>query len=84
MEINNDKEMIEVLIKLKRSALVKCRTLLLLYFLTSILLFHVFPEIHQYCLLTIITILINTGLLFDCIVKEIRLHRLKEKLISFN
>lgn len=84
MEINNDKEMIEVLIKLKRSALVKCRALLLLYFLISILLFFVFPEIHQYRLLTIIAILINTALLFDCFIKEIRLHRLKEKLILFN
>lgn len=83
MEINNDKEMIRVLIKLKRSTLFKCRTLLILYFLISILLFLLFPEIHQSCLLTIISILINTGLLIDCIFKELRLQRLKGKLNSF-
>jgi hypothetical protein len=80
IEINNDTEMLLDLIKLKYSALIKCRILLIFHFTLSLLLILMYPEILQHQAVFVFSLLINLGLLFDCFVKEFKLHRLKEKL----
>lgn len=84
IEINNETEMLLELIKLKYSALIKCRMLLMFYFILSLLLIIEYPEILQHQAAFVFYLLITVGLLFDCFIKEIRLHRLKEKLSTLN